>query len=321
MRISVIVPVYNAEKYLVRCIESVLAQSLPDYELILIDDGSLDNSGLLCDDFAKRDERIRVIHQKNGGAAAARNAGLDISAGEWIAFIDSDDLVHPDYLRVLYETAVMQKADVAACRYRSFHDESIIRFERTPIALSKEDAEAYWVGDRTGATVPWGKLYHNSIFSGIRFPIGRIGEDEFVTYKILFGCEKLVVIDVPLYYYFVNRGGVSRSDYFKRLPDILDCFAEHEAFFRDSPWQKAYRLEVEKYAEAYSNAIWLMKNTKTDKPIQLAEYRAWLRKYLKTNRDMIPFEKRRDIYIAAYPNHAWFIRGFGLIKQIISGQR
>ena len=318
MLISVIVPVYKSEKYLDRCVDSILSQTLTDFELILVDDGSPDSSGKLCDECAERDGRIKVLHRKNGGAAAARNDGLDMVSGAWIAFIDSDDWVHPDYLRTLYEAAEQQHADLAACRYETVNDAS--RPDDSPISpsFSSENREEYWIGDRTGATVPWGKLYRSELFREIRYPDGRIGEDEFVTYRLLFGCEKLVVLDNVMYRYFVNQNSVSRSSYLNRLPDVLEAFRQHEEFFKNSPWQKAYRLEAEYYAAAWSDAIWITKKQRDEASRQkTAELRAELRHYLSTHKGLIPFERRKDIYISAYPGQKWLIRGFGFLKGIL----
>ena len=319
MLISVIVPVYKAEKYLRRCVDSILSQTLPDFELILIDDGSPDNSGRLCDEYAAKDQRIRVLHQKNGGAAAARNAGLDAAAGEWITFVDSDDWVHQDYLRVLHETAMIQSADLVACRYRMVRSDSQPDKNPQIPRLSPEDVEEYWIGDRMGATVPWGKLYRCELFRELRYPEGRTGEDEYVTYRVLFGCNHPVFVDNVLYWYYVNRCGVSRSSYLLRMPDALEAFRQHEEFFKNSPWQRAYRLEAEYYAAAWSDAIWITKKQKDKASRQkTAELRSELRHYMSTHRGLIPFEKRKDIYISAYPWQEWFIRGFGYLKGILS---
>lgn len=315
MKISIVVPVYKVEAYLGRCVDSILSQSFADFELILVDDGSPDNCPQMCDEYAEKDNRIRVIHQKNGGAAAARNAGIDSAEGEWLAFIDSDDWVHPDYLKLLYDTAEEQNADVTACRYETVNDATTSDDSPMAPCLSDENRENYWINDRTGAVVPWGKLYRREIFRELRYPEGRIGEDEFVSYKVIFGCEKLAILDNPLYRYYCNAGGVSRTDYFKRLPDIIDCFTEHIEFFKDSPWQKVFRLEVEKYAEAYSEAIWLLRGKKDDESRRKTqELRSVLKTFMDTHKGMIPFEKRKDIYIAAYPAQELFIRGFGYIK-------
>lgn len=318
MVISIVVPVYKVEAYLHRCVDSILAQSFTDFELILVDDGSPDNCGKMCDEYAEKDSRIRVIHQENGGLSAARNSGIDIAQGEWITFIDSDDWIHPDYLRVLFEAVKKYGADVAAGRYESVRDGDAVSNETIAPDMGLENVEDFWVSNRTNATVAWGKLYKRAFFSELRYPVGKYHEDEYVTYKILFTCEKLAVVDAPIYRYFYNDSSISRMNYIKRLPDILEAFRQHEEFFKDSPWQKAYRLEVEKYAEAYSNAIWLLKNEKdAASKKKTDELRAELKAYMETHKSMIPFEKRKDIYIAAYPGHEWFIRGFGFLKQKI----
>lgn len=317
MEISIIVPVYNVERYLSRCIDSILAQTFPDYELILVDDGSPDSCGAICDQYAKKDNRIQVIHQQNGGAASARNAGLDIAEGEWIAFIDSDDWIHPDYLRILFEVAGQKNADIVACRYALIHDNAIVDDSQMFPVFSAEDREEYWIHDRVGAVVPWGKLYRRELFAELRFPNGRTAEDEYVSYKVLFGCKNLVVLDNRMYRYFVNVNSVSRNNYIQRLPDVLEAFKLHEEYFKNSPWQKVYRLEIEHFASAWSDAIWITKNMKDSASRQQTkEYRTKLRQFLATHKAMIPIEKRKDIYISAYPGHAWCIRGFGILKRI-----
>lgn len=321
MVISVVVPIYKSEAFLGRCVDSILAQTFKDFELILVDDGSPDQCGAICDEYAKKEDRIRVVHQKNGGAAAARNAGIDVAAGAWIAFVDSDDWVHPDYLRVLYNVAVQQSADIVACRYETVCDDSTV--DDTPVfpVISQENKEEYWIGDRTGATVPWGKLYRRELFKEQRYPVGRTAEDEYVTYKLLFECNKLVIIDNKLYRYYANNSSVSRNNYIQRLPDALEAFREHEEYFKDSIWQKAYRLEVECYAEAWSEAIWMIRKLRDKESKKMtAEYRAELRKYMETHKHLIPMEKRKDIYISAYPLHEWFIRGFGYLKGRLSNE-
>ena len=314
MVISIITPVYKVEAYLSRCVDSILNQSFQDFELILVDDGSPDQSGLICDRFAEEDNRIRVIHQVNGGAAAARNAGLDAASGDWITFVDSDDWVHPDYLRLLFETACLNDADVSVCTYQTVSDQTggfIIEEAR----LSFDTKESYWIQDRTGATVPWGKLYRSELFRELRYPVGRTAEDEYVTYTILFACRRLAVLDNKLYFYFVNKDSVSRSDYLKRFPDALEAFRQHEEYFAHSPWQKAYRLESEYYASAWSEAIWLLKTRKDEESRRMMKkLRRELKEYMRTHKRYIPLEKRKDIYISAYPEHEWLIRGFGFLK-------
>lgn len=318
MVISIVVPVYKVEAYLHRCVDSILAQSFTDFELILVDDGSPDNCGKICDEYAEKDKRIRVVHQKNGGLSAARNAGIDIAQGEWISFIDSDDWIHPDYLRVLYEAATEQGTDISAGSYETVNDDTKVSNDGIDPEITETTPEEFWVENRTNATVAWGKLYKRRFFDEVRYPVGKYHEDEYVTYKLLFGCEKIAVVHAPIYRYFYNSNSISRMSYIKRLPDILEVFAQHEEYFKNSPWQKAYRLEVEKYAEAYSNAIWMLKDLHDDESKKnTQEMREILKKYLAEHKGMIPFEKRKDIYIAAYPGHECFIRGFGFLKQKI----
>lgn len=318
MVITIVVPVYKVEAYLNRCVDSILAQTFTDFELILVDDGSPDNCGKMCDEYAEKDSRISVIHQKNGGLSAARNSGIDIARGEWITFIDSDDWIHPDYLRVLLEAAKKYGADVAVGRYESVRDGDEVDNGTIDPDVGLENVEDFWVNNRTNATVAWGKLYKRSFFDELRYPVGKYHEDEYVTHKILFACEKLAVVDAPIYRYFYNDSSISRMNYLRRLPDILEAFRRHEEFFKDSPWREAHRLEVEKYAEAYSNAIWMLKNEKDADSKKITDgLRAELKAYMETHKSFIPFEKRKDIYISAYPKQEIFIRGFGFLKQKI----
>lgn len=317
-KISVIVPVYKVENYLQRCVDSILTQTYRDFELILVDDGSPDSSGTICDRYAQMDDRIRVLHQKNGGAAAARNAGLDLASGEWIAFVDSDDWIHPQYLSILFQVAIQEGADVVTCRYELVKDSVKADDNEILPEIVAEDKEEYWVHDRMGAVVPWGKLFHHEQFANLRFPEGITTEDEYVTYKVLFECNTLIVLNNSIYRYFVNPNSVSRSDYLRRLPDILGAFKLHENYFRNSPWHKVYRLEAELYAAAWSDAIWITKKGKDEESKRRTkQYRDELRQYLETHKALIPFEKRKDIYISAYPRHEWFIRGFGFLKGLI----
>lgn len=321
MTISVVVPVYKVEAYLSRCVESILGQSFSDFELILVDDGSPDRCGAYCDAYERKDPRVRVIHQENGGLSAARNSGIDIAQGQWITFIDSDDWIHPDYLRLLYDGVSSHGVKIAVGRYAQVGDDTAVDDSAINAKALLVGPEDLWVSSRTNATVAWAKLYHRSLFHELRYPVGKYHEDEYVTYKLLFSCQQVALVDAPIYRYYYNNASISRLNYLKRLPDIQEAFASHEAFFKGSPWKQAYRLEVEKYAEAFSNAIWLLKKCEDQQSkAQTKELRAWLKDYLRAHKGMIPFEQRKDIYIAAYPGHEIFIRGFGFIKQKMKRQ-
>jgi glycosyltransferase involved in cell wall biosynthesis len=229
-RVSVIVPVYNVQDYVVRCIKSIQKQTMPDFELLLIDDGSTDSSGLLCDNVSRYDERIKVIHKKNGGLSDARNVGLDIAQGEYIFFVDSDDWIDEDTLELLLKTAVDEDADIVECGYRNvFLDHVEEESANTGEMVIGDGIYAIqcqldW---RYFKSVAWNKLYHKRIFAdGKRYPVGRYHEDEFFTHRAFYDAQKLVYVDVSKYNYVRERAGSITG---KVTSKILDgCYALRE---------------------------------------------------------------------------------------------
>lgn len=225
--ISVIVPVYKVEAYLDRCVESILAQTFKDFELILVDDGSPDNCPAMCDAWAEKDSRIKVIHKENGGLSDARNVGFEASCGEWISFIDSDDYVHADMLQALYDAVQTHGVKVSVCGFAKTAGEPL---EDNPdLTANLWSAEDFYVQRNVNATVAWGKLYHRSVV--LPYPKGKIHEDEFVTYHILFTCERVAVLDAPLYGYYQNPTGIMGSTWNPKRLDAMSAFDERIAFF------------------------------------------------------------------------------------------
>lgn len=231
--ISVIVPVYNVEKYLNECIDSILAQTYTDFELILVDDGSPDNCGAICDEYAEKDSRIRVIHQENGGLSVARNTGLDAANGEYITFVDSDDVIYKTYLERLLQTLLLENADVAVCNKTEFWDKEIPAIENhgsTKKAESMTGLEAcsrvYRVGGGI-SIIACCKLYRNVLFEDVRFPVGRIHEDQAVVPRVLYASSKIAVIDENLYYYRQHSESIMRRKFnrkrFENLISIDEC--------------------------------------------------------------------------------------------------
>lgn len=216
--ISVIVPVYQVEAFLERCVNSLLNQSLREIEIILIDDGSPDKCGMICDRYAAQDARVRVIHQKNAGLSAARNAGLDRAQGEWIMFVDSDDWVEPDYCRLPYEAALAHGADLVIFGNVSHKISGEIVFRRVEERpLSREAAVAYAVKKNC---VAWKKLYHRSLFREIRYPEGYTFEDTLTTPKLVHAARSVYCLDACLYHYVFRDDSItsvktplSRRDY------------------------------------------------------------------------------------------------------------
>ena len=235
--ITVIIPVYNVELYLTRCIDSVLVQTFTDYELILVDDGSPDKCGVICDEYAQKDKRIHVIHQENGGLSAARNAGidwaLDHSNSEWLTFIDSDDWVVPEYLEFLLRGAKETGLNVVIGEYKETKGESLAK-DNDSYHVEVWNTEKFYCEHVVTATVAWGKLYRKECFQTIRYPVGRLHEDEFFTYKILFKYEKIAYINHQLYYYYLNSLGIIRTPLsINRRKDIIDsCFEQVVHFSR-----------------------------------------------------------------------------------------
>lgn len=210
--ISVIVPVYNVAEYLPECVDSIINQTYKNLEIILVDDGSTDACPDICDEYAKRDSRIRVIHKKNGGLSDARNAGLDICTGEWIGFVDSDDYIARDMYEKLYASAVEVQADVSVCQ--SIKDKngklSYYKYKReTEVLSSMEEMINRMFCGGTQTISACLKLYRKTIFSNLRFPVGKTNEDAFLILSILEKISKMVIIPHALYYYRLRIGSIT----------------------------------------------------------------------------------------------------------------
>ena len=223
--ISVIVPVYNAEKYLHRCVDSILNQTYKNLEIILIDDGSKDSSGTICDAYAAKDSRIKVIHQKNFGVSAARNAGLDAAFGDYITFVDSDDSIKADMLEKLVSKLQRENADLVICG--SLIDNGI-RLTKHPkkckekIYSTEELMKDYVCADWI-FTGPCNKLYKYELFNDIRFPEFRAHEDAFIMHHILGQCKKAVFIEKYLYIQYLRQNSTERSKFSQDKLTLLDC--------------------------------------------------------------------------------------------------
>lgn len=213
--LSVIVPVYNVERYLNRCVDSILAQSYQNLEIWLVDDGSTDFSGEICDEYEKKDPRVRVIHKANGGLSSARNAGLEKAQGDYLAFVDSDDWLEPDaYAQML---ALAQKYDVkltVAGRYDADETTGQRQLGLCPrkeeVISGEEMVGRIFLWDNCDSAA-WDKLYHRSLFQGLRYPVGKICEDVPVTYRIALRAERVAMCDKPVYNYFHRQGSITTA--------------------------------------------------------------------------------------------------------------
>lgn len=218
--ISIIVPVYNTELYLPRCIDSLLSQTYRNLEIILVDDGSPDNAPSICDDYASLDARVRVIHKENGGLSDARNAALDIMCGDYVGFVDSDDWVAPDFIEYLYKGLRGNGADIAYCEeIKVYQYRMEYKVRHSDIIYDKETALNELFFDRL-ENYAWNKLYAASTWTGVRFPKGLNFEDIVTVYKTFERSHKIAILSQPKYYYQIRPNSISGTKNFAFKRDI-----------------------------------------------------------------------------------------------------
>lgn len=252
-KISVIVAVYKMPQYLPRCIEGILSQTHQDLELILVDDGSPDECGAICDGYAAKDSRVHVIHKENAGVCVARNTGLDWvyanSDSDWIFFHDNDDWIHPETLERLLRANLGNGTHIGICGYQETtgEDPRISQELLEPVLWAPGE---FYRQHFVNATVCWGKLYHRSVFEGKRYPPGKYIEDEFLTYRLLFAQEKLVVIPAALYAYFVNPAGISKKTWQPKRLDAWEAYDQQIRFFEARGDQELVRFRLREYVES-----------------------------------------------------------------------
>lgn len=236
--ISIIVPVYNVEEYLQRCIDSILNQRFKDFELILINDGSTDNSLKICKEYSLSDSRVKVINKENGGLSSARNAGINIAKGKYIGFVDSDDWINEEMYQTLYNLLQEYDCDIAECCYKKVYDEKIIEKQKKRYEISIlsniKILESMYVNNFAGSTISVNKLYKSSLFKNIRFPEGKLNEDQFTTYKIYFNSRKVVSINREMYYYYQSGNSITRSEFSIKKLDAIEAIESSKRFFEEN---------------------------------------------------------------------------------------
>lgn len=251
MKLSIIVPVYNVEKYLCRCVDSILAQTFTDYELILVDDGSPDGCPAICDGYALKDPRVRVIHKSNGGLSDARNAGLDIAQGDYIGFVDSDDYIEPQMYQRLIEALELHDADLVACGILQERENGQITGRWPGLTedriYGRQDFLDHFYPDVRRNILPaaWNKVYKKRLFRDLRYPKGKIYEDAFIQLPLYDLCDKIVVCHEALYHYIYDRGNsIQNTDYSVRRLHLVEFNLEQYCFFaeKDNSIQQQYVL-------------------------------------------------------------------------------
>ena len=213
-KISVIVPIYNVEKYLRVCVDSIINQTYKNLEIILVDDESPDNCPAICDEYKEKDNRIKVIHQKNKGLSGARNSGIDISTGKYLVFLDSDDYLELDAIEILYNSLKQYNVKISICG-RNYVFENNKKICKIKESVEKkynfeeaiEEMNKFYYFDMSA----WGKLYSRDLFDNIRFPVGKLSEDYFVMYKLFKNANQVSYTSAPLYNYLQRQNSISRN--------------------------------------------------------------------------------------------------------------
>ena len=284
--ISVIIPVFNAAAYLPACLDSVLAQTYRDIEVIIVDDGSTDGSGDVCDDYACRDARVTVFHQPNGGPSAARNKGLELAGGEYIAFIDCDDVVHERYLEVLADEMNRHQADIVQSPYQIIPDSKRSEYGpnrlKQPLpnnyqtkVLTADEAMLSMLYQQGMADSSPCKLFHRSLFEGLRFPVVyRVYEDLYAMAQIYPRIQRMVWVDVPMYFYFKQDSGTLNSLSIRRN-DAFDVLETLEAQFMVTGQPEYVRAARERRLSVAFNILRLLSRQPHTDVNKAMAHRCW----------------------------------------------
>ena len=322
--VSIIVPVYKAEEYVGRCVESILSQTFQDLEIILVDDGSPDRSGAICDMIARRNHQIHVIHQNNQGVSAARNTGIEAATGEYIMFVDSDDVIHSQCVETLFYGIKETGAQIAIgdiTRFRCNDMPNLVsRVSETRYSLITNLDALQMLVDTTAVTSrftsPCCKLYVKTLFDHICFPVCRRFEDEVVAYQLYYIAEKCVLCDSKLYFYFVNEDGFTQN---LKLEDRFDEY--------DAQWERLEYFGERNLKELQGKAAMTFLRTaqwdlnacrRNEEPAPPVKKQRFEKQYqsalvIAKNLGCLRFLKHYDYYVLAYPKYTQLLR----IKRLV----
>jgi len=279
-KISVIVPVYNVEKYVSKCIESIINQTYRNLEIIIVNDGSTDRSGNICDYYAKKDDRIVLIHQENQGLSMARNNAIDIARGEYIGFVDSDDWIAPDMYHTMYGNAAEYYADISMCNFYYVREDGV----KSSYSVENEGIKVlegvYKVAHniRLSNNYVWNRLYRRYLFEDIRFPKGKTFEDIFVMHRLVDMANRVVLSSECKYYYLLRRTGIVLSPFNLKQMDNIEAFIERHNYISS----KYPNLEKTCRKSIFSVLLWDIRNAHRDNKIEA--HKEELRKIIDTVR-------------------------------------
>ncbi|WP_086313933.1 hypothetical protein A5821_001482 [Enterococcus sp. 7F3_DIV0205] len=261
-KISIIVPVYNVERYLRKCVDSILNQTFTDIEVILVDDGSTDSSGEICDEYVLQDQRVQVIHKENGGLSDARNTGIESARGEYLGFVDSDDYIALDMYELLFNNIQKEAADLAICGiYDVYENKEPLKKTQEYMVLDKVAAMKLILEAKIVSVHAVNKLYKKNIFDQIRYPVGMITEDAAVILSILENTKKVVIDTQQKYYYYHRANSISSNRFSKKDLDTIQVWKENESYIEKHYPELAYVAHT-RVCWAYFTVLDKMMNSK-----------------------------------------------------------
>lgn len=232
--VSIVVPVYNVENYLRKCLDSIIGQTYENIEIIIVNDGSTDNSLDICEEYKKKDDRIIIISKENGGLSDARNKGIDIAKGKYITFIDSDDYVDLEFISIMVSNIEKNNSDISIISHRVIYPNTIIdKSTKEEYVSGPEDILERMLYDRGIDVSAWAKLYKTSLFEHIRYPVGRLYEDSATTYKLIDNAKIISVKSVPLYNYVVRENSIANNNFSEKKMDLITSTKEMTDYIKD----------------------------------------------------------------------------------------
>ena len=304
--ISVIVPVYRAEKYLNDCVDSILRQTFSDFELVLIEDGSPDQCGAICDEYAQRDERVRVIHQPNQGQAAARNHALPMTQGKWLCYVDSDDTIHPQMLEHLYRAAVESGAGISMCQFLEAPEppedyEQPAEFSYTLLTMDEKTLTELHDRDQYPGWVACAKLIRRELVEGYPFHTGRVYEDNEAVTRWLLPAKTLAMLPTQLYFYRTNPESTTTSQFSLKRLDYLWALESMISYFQSVGFHTLAQRFVERYVEAAASACYGVRN-ELKRPERANGILADVQRFLRRENLKLTRRERLSLLEAAHPN-------------------
>lgn len=314
--VTVIIPIYKVEQYLNRCVDSVLSQTYFNLDIILVDDGSPDRCGEICDSY-KNDSRVRVIHQDNKGLSGARNAGLEIAKGEWVTFIDSDDFVANNYVECLLSLCYKYSVNVSQC--------GVVRGKESVFSEESEETKErkwdfhilYSSSGREYRTVAWAKLYKLFLFDSLRFPEGKINEDEDTVFKVLYNAGEIAITNQHLYYYYMSSESILRSPRKKMRFDVVSIYDDRINFLTNKGEEKLINVTKKELCIRLILSYFSAKKNKYNKEDidKIRDY--FVHYYSEVKQGQIAMKERMALVtFRFFPNtFAFFENNFSIIKK------